>query len=244
MRLKDKVAIVTGGASGIGKATAELFLKEGAKVTIADISDEGEDVAKRLNCFFVKTDVREEKDVKGMIKKTVEKFGKIDILVNHAGIGENIIIENLSKEKWDDILNTNLRGIFFGIKHVIPFMKKNGGTIVNTSSETAFVGDVGWSAYSSSKGGIVSLTRVAAMELLKYKIRVNAICPGPTKTPLLMEGLDENELKRIEKLVPLGRLGNPEEIAKGILFLSSDDLRVDVVLCLLIISKSSCKNLT
>jgi NAD(P)-dependent dehydrogenase (short-subunit alcohol dehydrogenase family) len=225
MRLKDKVAVITGAASGIGKATAELFVKEGAKVVIADISSEGKKVADNLgqNTLFIETDLRKEEDIKKMIKETVNKFGKIDILMNNAGIGKNVFIEKMSAEDWNNIIDTNLRSYFLCTKHAIPHMKKQGGSIVNTASELAFVGDSGWSAYAASKGGILQLTKVAALELMDYSIRVNALCPGPTETPMLLEGINEEEKKRIEKLVPLGRLGKPEEIAKGALFLASDD---------------------
>lgn len=225
MKLKGKVALITGAASGIGKATAELFVKEGAKVVIADISLGGKKVADNLgeNAFFVQVDLKKEEDIEKMIKETIDKFDKIDILMNNAGIGKNIFIEDMDIEDWNEVIDTNLRSYFLSIKHVVPFMKKQGGVIVNTASELAFVGDVGWAAYAASKGGIIQLTKVAAVELMDYNIRVNALCPGPTATPMLLEGITEEEKKRIEKLVPLGRLGKPEEIAKGALFLASDD---------------------
>jgi len=224
MKLKNKVAIITGSASGIGKAIAKLFSEEGAKVVIADISNKGEKVAEKINgALFIKTDVRREESVKKLFEETVKRFGKIDILVNNAGVGKNILLEDMSQEDWDKIIEINLRGYFFGIKHVVPYMKNHGGVIVNTASELAFVGDPGWSAYAASKGGVIQLTKVAALELMKYNIRVNVLCPGPTATPMLLEGITEEEKKRIESLVPLGRLGRSEEIAKGALFLASDD---------------------
>ncbi|MCD6398345.1 MAG: SDR family oxidoreductase [Candidatus Aenigmarchaeota archaeon] len=224
MKLKNKVAIITGSASGIGKAIAKLFSEEGAKVVIADISNKGEKVAEKINgALFIKTDVRREESVKKLFEETVKRFGKIDILVNNAGVGKNVLLEDMSQEDWDKIIEINLRGYFFGIKHVVPYMKNHGGVIVNTASELAFVGDPGWSAYAASKGGVIQLTKVAALELMKYNIRVNVLCPGPTATPMLLEGITEEEKKRIESLVPLGRLGRSEEIAKGALFLASDD---------------------
>ncbi len=226
MKLKNKVALITGAGSGIGRATAKLFVKEGAKVVIADVSPEGEKATESIgkNAHFIHVDVRKEEDIERMIKEAVNQFGHIDILMNNAGIGKNILIEKMDAEDWDDIISTNLRGVFFGIKHVVPFMKKQGGgVILNTASELAFVGDIGWSAYAASKGGVVQLTKVAAMELMKYSIRVNVLCPGPTATPMLLKGITKEEKKRIEKLVPLGRLGKPEEMARGALFLASED---------------------
>lgn len=226
MKLKDKVALITGAASGIGRATAELFAREGARVALADISSEGKNVAECIgkSAWFIQADVRKEEDVGQMIKETVNKFGRIDILMNNAGVGKNILIEKMGEKDWNNMINTNLRGVFFGIKHVIPFMKKQGGgVIINTASELAFVGDIGWAAYAASKGGILQLTKVAAVELMKFNIRVNALCPGPTATPMLLEGITEEEKRRIERLVPIGHLAKPEEIAQGALFLASDD---------------------
>ena len=225
MKLKNKVAIITGAGSGIGLATAQLFIKEGSKVVIADITPEAQKVTESLgkNAWFIHVDVRQEKDIKHMMKETVNRFGHIDILMNNAGIGKNILIEEMSEKDWNEIISTNLRGVFFGIKHVVPFMKKQGGVILNTASELAFVGDIGWSAYAASKGGIVQLTKVAAIELMQYNIRVNALCPGPTATSMLLENTTKAEKERIEELVPLGRLGRPAEIARGALFLASDD---------------------
>jgi len=225
MSLEGKVAFITGAASGIGKSTAELFAREGAKVVIADVSPEGKKVAETIGngCIFVKVDVRQEESVKNAISGAVKAFGRLDILMNNAGIGKNIPIETMEEKDWDNMLETNLRGYFFCIKHAIPVMKKQrGGVIINTASELAFVGDIGWSAYAASKGGVIQLTKVAALELMKYNIMVNALCPGPIATPMLLKGISVEERKRIEKLVPLGRLGTPEEISKGALFLARD----------------------
>jgi len=224
MKLDGKVALITGAASGIGKAVAELFAKEGAKVAIVDISPAGKNVAGRLeNAIFIRTDLRKEDDIKKAIDCACKAFGGLDILVNNAGIGKNVLIEEMGIEDWDNIMETNLRGYFLCIKHAVPRMKKHGGAIVNVASELAFVGDPGWSAYAASKGGILQLTKVAAVELMAHNIRVNALCPGPTATPMLLKGITEKERERIEKLVPMGRLGTPEEIAKAALFLASDD---------------------
>jgi NAD(P)-dependent dehydrogenase (short-subunit alcohol dehydrogenase family) len=226
MKLQGKVAIITGAASGIGKATAELFISEGAKAVIADISPRGAHIAAELgdHAFFIQTDVRKEVDIKHMIQETIKKYTKIDILMNHAGIGRDIMIDEMTELEWDDILDTNLKGMFLGIKHAVPQMKKqNHGVIINTGSELSFVGDQAWTAYSASKGGVLQLTKSAAIELVRYNIRVNALCPGPSATPLLLDGILPEELQRIEQAIPMGRLGTPEEAAKGALFLASDD---------------------
>jgi NAD(P)-dependent dehydrogenase (short-subunit alcohol dehydrogenase family) len=226
MKLKNKIAFITGASSGIGKATAELFVQEGAKVAMADFSPAEKEILEKIgkSAWFLPVDVRKEEDIEHAIRDTVKQFGQIDILMNNAGIGRNILIEKMSAEEWNNVINTNLRGAFLGIKHVVPLMKKRKkGVIINTASELAFVGDIGWSAYAASKGGIIQLTKVAAVELVDYNIRVNALCPGPTATPLLLKGITKKEKNRIEKLVPLGRLGKPEEIAHGALFLASDD---------------------
>lgn len=217
MKLKDKVTIVTGGSSGIGLAIVKLFIKEGAKVLNADIINNS-------SADFIKTDVRKEQEIINLIENVTHKYKAIDVLINNTGIGKNNLIENVSQSEWDNIINTNLRGYFLMIKHIIPILKKQKkGVIINIASELAFVGDPGWAAYASSKGGIIQLTKVAAIELINLNIRVNALCPGPTETPMLTKGISQQEKERITKLIPMGRLGKPEEIAQAALFLASDD---------------------
>lgn len=226
MRLKDKVAIVTGGASGIGEATVRLFVQEGAKVTIADMNEEkGEALAKELgdSTNFVKTNVTNESEVENMVNKTVETFGKLDILFNNAGIGDLHPTDELSFEHWQRTISVNLDGVFLVAKHAIRAMKKNGsGSIVNTASILGHVGDAQVASYAASKGAVANLTRALAVEFAQDNIRVNAVCPGYVITPLI-DQLDEEAREYLVTQHPIGRLGKPEEIAKAVLFLASDD---------------------
>lgn len=226
MRLKDKVAIVTGGASGIGEATVRLFVQEGAKVTIADMNEEkGEALAKELgdSTIFVKTNVTNESEVENMVNKTVETFGKLDILFNNAGIGDLHPTDELSFEHWQRTISVNLDGVFLVAKHAIRVMKKNGsGSIVNTASILGHVGDAQVASYAASKGAVANLTRALAVEFAQDNIRVNAVCPGYVITPLI-DQLDEEAREYLVTQHPIGRLGKPEEIAKAVLFLASDD---------------------
>lgn len=226
MRLKDKVAIVTGGASGIGEATVRLFVQEGAKVTIADMNEEkGEALAKELgdSTIFVKTNVTNESEVENMVNKTVETFGKLDILFNNAGIGDLHPTDELSFEHWQRTISVNLDGVFLVAKHAIRAMKKNGsGSIVNTASILGHVGDAQVASYAASKGAVANLTRALAVEFAQDNIRVNAVCPGYVITPLI-DQLDEEAREYLVTQHPIGRLGKPEEIAKAVLFLASDD---------------------
>jgi len=226
MQLKDKVAIVTGGASGIGKATVQLFVKEGARVTIADYSDAGEELAKELRAagaevMFVKVDVRDEAQVAAMVDKTVEAFGRLDIMVANAGIGDTTPAGDMPAEEWNKITGVNLTGVFLCNKHAVRAMKKSGGgAIVNTASILGHVGFTTAPAYTAAKHGVVGLTKSVALDYAKDNIRVNAVCPGFILTPLL--GEDQAMLDFLVPLHPLGRLGKPEEVAQAILFLASD----------------------
>lgn len=226
MQLKDKVAIVTGGASGIGKETVKLFVKEGARVTIADFSDAGEELAKELReggaeVLFVKVDVRDEAQVAAMVDKTVEKFGRLDIMVANAGIGDTTPAGDMPAEEWNKITGVNLTGVFLCNKHAVRAMKQSGGgAIVNTASILGHVGFNTAPAYTAAKHGVVGLTKSVALDYAKDNIRVNAVCPGFILTPLL--GSDQAVLDYLVGLHPLGRLGKPEEVAQAILFLASD----------------------
>ncbi|MEW9676867.1 glucose 1-dehydrogenase [Lentibacillus sp. L22] len=229
MKLKDKVAIVTGGASGIGEATVRLFTEEGASVVIADLSERGKDVSEELNnsghdTLFVKTDVTKEEDIKQLIKETVNKYGKLDIMYANAGIADEAPAHELSYEKWKRTIDINLSGVFLSDKYAIDqFLKQgNGGVIVNAGSIHSFVALPNPTAYSSAKGGVKLLTQNLCTAYAKEGIRVNAVCPGYIDTPLLKEA-DSEQKEYLASLHPQGRLGKPEEIAKAVLFLASDD---------------------
>jgi NAD(P)-dependent dehydrogenase (short-subunit alcohol dehydrogenase family) len=229
MRFKDKVAIVTGGASGIGAAVVKEFVKEGAYVVIADLNEElGNKLAGELNrnetkVAFKKVQLTDESDIISMIEATAEQFGKLDILFNNAGIGFFSPTHEISFEQWRKLHSINLDAVFLCSKHAVRFMRNHGGgNIVNMASAAGLVGQVGTAPYCSSKGGVIQLTKSMALEYAKENIRINAICPGYVKTPL-NDQISEENLEFITSLHPIGRLAEPEEIAKAVLFLASDD---------------------
>jgi len=240
MRLKNKVAIITGGASGIGRATSLLFGKEGAKVVVADIDEEGGQETARLikaadgETFFVKTDVSKEEDVRRLVEATIKKYGRLDILVNNAGVVLIQPFEEITQEQFDRVVNINLKGIFLVSKYGVQQMKKQReGVIVNMGSVSAHASQVDHAVYGATKGAIISMTRAMAVEFAPYNIRVNSISPGSVDTPMLRGDLRieaERTKKNFEELRKereregvLGRWAKPEEIASCILFLASDD---------------------
>jgi NAD(P)-dependent dehydrogenase (short-subunit alcohol dehydrogenase family) len=237
MLLEGKVAIITGAASGIGRATAILFAQEGAKVVVADINDNGGKETVQIitkegkQAFFVHADVSKELDVKNMVKTAKDIHGKIDILVNNAGVVLVKSIMETSDQDFEKVVNTNYKSVFLCTKHVLSYMKK-GGTIVNVASISGHVGQINHAVYGGTKGAIIALTRALAWELAPVGIRVNSISPGSVETPMLL-GDVEIEAKRLgvsmEKIQKersdigaLRRWANPEEIAEAILYLSSD----------------------
>jgi len=229
MKLQDKVAIVTGGASGIGEATVRLFAQEGAKVVIADFSERGQHISDELNnsgfdTLFVKTDVTIEEDIKNMVHETVNKYGKLDVLYANAGVADDAPAHELSYEKWKRTIDINLSGVFLSDKYAIEqfLAQGTGGVIVNAGSIHSFVSLPNPTAYSSAKGGVKLLTQNLCTAYAKQGIRVNAVCPGYIDTPLLAE-VDAQNKEYLASLHPQGRLGKPEEIAKAVLFLASDD---------------------
>ncbi|MFW9848324.1 MAG: SDR family NAD(P)-dependent oxidoreductase [Candidatus Thorarchaeota archaeon] len=237
-KLDDRVAVITGGASGIGKATAELFVKEGAKVVIADIQeDEGHKLADTLgdHASFKFVDVCSEDDIKRMIDFAVETYGRLDCLVNNAGMGGvQGEIENVPVEGFDKTIAILLRGVFLGMKHAAPVMKRQGsGNIVNISSIAGIRGISENHPYSAAKAAVIQLTRTVAMELAYFKIRVNCICPGVILTAIFGKASEmsnkaieerREDLKRLfERAQPIKRTGLPEDIANAILWLASDD---------------------
>jgi meso-butanediol dehydrogenase/(S,S)-butanediol dehydrogenase/diacetyl reductase len=234
MRLENKIAIITGGGDGLGQASAVLFAKEGASVVVADMDPargmKTVDMIKNQNgeAMFVEVDVSKEDSVKNMVEKVVDAYGRIDILVNSAGIFIEATVLNTSVEDWDKIMAVNLRGIFLGCKYVIPEMIKAGkGSIVNIGSEAGITGWENATAYAASKGGVVNMTRCLALDFAEHNIRANCVCPGTTETPMLKKALaiapDPKKARRFFEARPLLRLGRPEEIAAGILYLASDE---------------------
>ncbi|MBM0868217.1 NAD(P)-dependent dehydrogenase (short-subunit alcohol dehydrogenase family) [Staphylococcus auricularis] len=228
-KLNDKVAIVTGGSSGIGEATVRLFAKEGAKVVIADVSESGKELSEELSkeghkTFFVKTDVTQEEDVINLIDQTVDKFGKLDIMYANAGIAADNPAADLSYDDWKKTIDVNLSGVFLSDKYAVKQFKKQDskGVIVNAGSIHSFVSLPQTTAYASAKGGVKLLTQNLCTAYAKDGIRVNAVCPGYVATNLLKD-VDEDKRKTLEGLHPQGRLGKPEEVAKAVLFLASDD---------------------
>jgi NAD(P)-dependent dehydrogenase (short-subunit alcohol dehydrogenase family) len=232
MMMDRKVAIVTGGNSGIGRATAIALAREGAKVTVAARrASEGEETVRLVKeagreAIFVKTDVAIENDVRSLVEKTVDTYGKLDYAVNNAGIGEKMtpLVEQTS-EKFDQIMNTNVRGVWLSMKYEIPMMIKNGGgAIVNTSSGAGLVGFPQMPVYIASKHAVLGLTKSAALEYAKSGIRINAIAPGGVETDMLMQtvGDDHQFLETFRSMHPIGRIGRPEEIANTIVWLLSD----------------------
>jgi len=229
MRFENKVAVVTGGASGIGEASVRMFAAEGAKIVIADFSDRGQAVADELNkagydALFVKTDVTKEQDVIRMVEQTVDKFGKLDILFANAGIAQDGPADLLSAESWQRTIDINLTGVFLCDKYAIKQMlaQGQGGAIVNCGSIHSHVGKAGVTAYASAKGGVKLLTQTLGADYAAKGIRVNAVCPGYIDTPLI-KGRTEAITEHLIGLHPMGRLGKPEEVAKAVLFLASDD---------------------
>lgn len=229
-RLKDKVCVITGGASGIGLASARRLVEEGAKVVIADMDEvRGPEVAKELDGLFVKVNVADEEDVKNLFARTVEVYGRVDVAFNNAGINPTDDSSILSTDiaAWTKVQTVNLTSVYLCSKYAIEQMVKQGsGSVINTASFVALMGAAtSQISYSASKGGVLSMSRELGVEFAKQGIRVNALCPGPVNTPLLQElfAADPEQAQRRLVHVPRGRFGEPEEIAAAVAFLASDD---------------------
>lgn len=237
-RVKNKVAIVTGGASGLGKSSALLLASEGAKIVITDLDEEnGNEVVKQVEndggeAIFIKQDVSEEDQWKIVIDTTIKRFGKLHILANAAGIGVGGNVEEVTLADWKKLLSINLDGTFLGTQYAIKAMKKTGegGSIINFSSIEGLIGDPNLTAYNASKGGVTIFTKSAALHCAKqgYGIRVNSIHPAYIWTPMVenllkAQGNVEEGKKQLESLHPIGHLGEPDDIGYGVVYLASDE---------------------
>jgi 3-oxoacyl-[acyl-carrier protein] reductase len=231
VRLLDRVAVVTGAASGIGRESALLFAQEGAKVVVADMVEEtGQEVADLIgeDALFVKVDVSSWDDMERTIGKTVQHFGRLDILFNNAGMGlpQATTVVETAESDWDRILAVNLKGVFIGVRHALPvMMAQHYGVIVNTASIAGIEAVPRLAAYCASKGGVVSLTRQVAIDYAPYNIRVNCICPGALEKPMGRRrppGMLEQRKKRLVQRIPSGQLCTARDVAYAALYLASD----------------------
>ncbi|MBI4052116.1 MAG: 3-oxoacyl-[acyl-carrier-protein] reductase [Elusimicrobia bacterium] len=226
MRLKDQVSIITGGAQGIGRATAELFLREGARVVVCDV-EEGlvRSTAQALGegALGLKADVTAVADCESVVNQTLNQFGKLDILVNNAGITRDNLLLRMTDAEWDLVMNINLKGAFnFTRAAVKSMLKARHGRIINIASVVGQMGNPGQANYAASKGGLIAFTKACAREFASRNILINAVAPGFVKTRLT-DILPEEAKKKLYEMIPVGRFGEPEDISKAILFLASDD---------------------
>ena len=232
MRLEGKVALISGGARGMGAVEAKLFVQEGAKVVFGDVrEEEGQKLEAEIaesggEAVFTKLDVTSADDWQSAVDLAVSRFGKLDILVNNAGIFDNATVENTTVEAWDRVLDINAKGVFLGSKSAIGAMREaGGGSIVNISSTAGLTGSPVSSAYNASKGAVRLLTKATAVQFGSEKIRANSVHPGPIETDMVKQVFLDDESLRDERIaaIPQGRFGKPEEVANCVLFLASDE---------------------
>ncbi len=231
LQLKDKTVLITGAANGIGRATAQAFGREGCRVVVVDMDSQGGQETARLiqqakgESQFKQVDVCSSQEFKNAVDFTLENYGALDVLVNNAGIeGDQAPLDQSTEANWDRVITTNLKSVWRGMKLVIPHMvKQGGGAIVNVASVAGLVGFTGLSAYNASKAGIILLTKTVALENATIPIRVNAVCPGVIKTPMVerMTKGDKTLEEQFSAMEPVKRMGLPEEIAQAIVWLSS-----------------------
>ncbi|MFC4559448.1 3-oxoacyl-ACP reductase FabG [Virgibacillus kekensis] len=228
-RLQDKVAIVTGAANGIGLQAARTFAGEGAKVVIADFDEtkgkEQEEVLKKegVDCKFIRVNVADRDSVNVMVEEVLSVYGKIDILINNAGITRDAMLSKMSPEEFQQVIDVNLTGVFHCTQAVLPSMTAQGkGKIINTSSVSGTYGNIGQTNYAAAKAGIIGMTKTWAKELARKGINVNAVAPGFTETGMVA-GVPDKVISQMKEQIPMGRLGRPEDIANAYLFLSSGE---------------------
>jgi 3-oxoacyl-[acyl-carrier protein] reductase len=229
MNLENKVAIVTGAARGIGKNIAEQLAKAGAHIVVSDVLEEdGLATAKDLEssgrkAIFIKSNVSDKEEAENLINKTIEKMGQLDILVNNAGITRDNLLMRMSQSEWDSVIAVNLTGAFNCIQAAVrPFMKQRSGRIINIASVVGQMGNAGQANYAASKAGIIGLTKSVAKELATRNVLVNAVAPGFIQTAMT-EDLPEKAREMMQSMIPLGRLGNPEDVSRAVVFLSGEE---------------------
>jgi meso-butanediol dehydrogenase / (S,S)-butanediol dehydrogenase / diacetyl reductase len=229
MKLKDRVAFVTGFGSGLGRAIAVLFAQEGAAIIGTSTTDsKGRETVALIEkengkVFFHSGDVSQSAQMKSLVGEGVKRFGGIDIVVNSAGVRTNGSITEITEAQWDRTLDVNLKGVFIVSRLAIPEMiKRGGGVIINIGARSGMAGQAGRAAYCASKGGMITLTEAMAMDYAAQRIRVNCICPGPTRTPMVDTSTPER-LEYYKARIPIGRIGEPEDIARAALYLASDE---------------------
>ncbi len=226
--LKDKVVLITGAGKGIGRATALELAKNGAKIVVNYNSSEREaaEVSNKIKelgveVIMIKADISKFKEVSEMVDKVIKRFGRIDVLINNAGMIEQAKFDNITEEMWNKILDVNLKGVFNCIKATLPYMKENkGGKIVNVSSIAGIAGSLANAAYGAAKAGVINMTKTLSREFASYNIKINTVAPGVTKTEMI-DNLDKEIVDKYSRETPLGRIAEPEDIAKAILFFAS-----------------------
>jgi NAD(P)-dependent dehydrogenase (short-subunit alcohol dehydrogenase family) len=245
-KLEGKVAVITGAAMGIGRASAILLAREGAKIVVADIDDkDGEETVRLIEeaggeALFAKTDVSKPEDVEAAVDAAVDAYGGLHVLHNNVGIALGASVVDTTEELWGRVLDVNLGGVYRGCKYAIPHMVRyGGGSIINSASVQGLRGFKGWAAYAASKGGIIALTRQVALEYAPHGIRINCIAPGTILTPMNVQVFEEAEdpealRETWNRMHPIGRFGQPEEVAETVLFLAADSSSFITGQCLIV----------